>query len=258
MTGTTASERAAALRALHVPGKPLVLPNVWDVAAARAVEKAGFPVVATGSAAVAAALGYDDGEAAPADEMLAAVARITRAIGVPVTADLERGYGLPPAQLVERVAGTGAVGVNLEDSDPATGKLVDPAEQADFLSSVRAAATEAGVDLVINARVDSYGHGTGTPEERLADAIQRGQRYLAAGADCAFPILFTEAESIRALVEALDGPVNVLFRPGTPTLAELADLGVARVSFGPGLHRASTAHITTLLSAIKAGRSPYS
>lgn len=249
--------KAATLRALHVPGTPLVLPNVWDAASARAVTAAGFPVVATGSAAVAPVLGYKDGEATPAEAMFDAVARIVRAVQVPVTADLERGYGLTPAALVERLAATGAVGMNLEDSDPRTGAMIDPEEQAGFLAGVRAAAESARVDLVINARVDTFAHGQGTPERRLADAIERGRRYLRAGADCVYPISASEPGAIRALTAEIDGPVNVLFRPGVPTLAELGALGVARVSFGHGLHAAVQSYLAMMLSAIKAGHSPY-
>ncbi|MEU6743910.1 isocitrate lyase/PEP mutase family protein [Streptosporangium sandarakinum] len=248
---------AAALRALHVPGDPLVLPNAWDAASARIVAAAGFPAVATGSAAVASALGYDDGEAAPSAEMLAAIARIVRAVAVPVTADLERGYGLTPAELVERLAATGAVGCNLEDSDPRTGEMIDVAEQTAFLAAVRSAASAAGVDLVINARVDVHHRGSGSPAERLAEAVRRGREYLAAGADCVYPISVSEPADIGALAEGIGGPVNIMFRPGAPSLAELAGLGVARVSFGPGLHRAAQEHTARLVAAIREGRSPY-
>ncbi|MEV0423351.1 isocitrate lyase/PEP mutase family protein [Streptosporangium canum] len=253
----TAAQRAATLRTLHVPGVPLVLPNVWDAASARTIEAAGFPALATGSAAVASALGYDDGQAAPVEEMLAAVSRIVRVAGVPVTADLERGYGLEPAELVERLAATGAAGCNLEDSDPRTGEMIDAGEQAAFLAAVRAAATEASTDLVINARVDIYLHGEGTPAERLAESVRRGRRYLRAGADCVYPIFASGADEIRALAEEIDGPINILFRAGTPSLGELAASGVARVSFGPGLHRAVQAHTARMAAAIRAGRSPY-
>ncbi|MFB9677307.1 isocitrate lyase/PEP mutase family protein [Streptosporangium vulgare] len=257
-TSTTAQGKASALRALHTPGRPLVLPNVWDAASARAVEAAGFPVIATGSAAIAPVLGYDDGEETPVEEMLAAVARISRSVGLPVTADMERGYGLEPAELVERLVAAGASGCNLEDSDPRTEVMVDAEEQAAFLGAVRAAATGAGVDLVINARVDTYLHGTGSAEERLAEAVRRGRRYLEAGADCVYPILAAEAGAVRALVEEMGGPINILFRPGTPSLGELADLGVARVSFGHGLHEAVRAYAARMLSAIREGGSPYS
>lgn len=145
------TETATRLRDLHTRTTPLILPNVWDAASARAVEAAGFPVVATGSSAMAAVLGYEDGEHTPPAEMLAAVARIVRAVGVPVTADMERGYGLKPAELVERLLEAGASGCDLEDSG--RDGLIDREEQADFLAAVRAAA---GADLVVNARVDTY------------------------------------------------------------------------------------------------------
>lgn len=250
--------RAATLRALHRPGDPLVLPNVWDAASARAVEAAGFPAVATSSAAIAASLGYADGEATPVDEMLDAVARIAHAVSVPVTADLERGYGIAPAQLVERLAATGVAGCNLEDSDPRTGAMIDPDRQADLLAAVRDAARHTELDLVINARIDAYLHGSGTEEERLAEATRRARRYVAAGADCVYPILVAEPAAIRALVGQAGGPVNILSTPHTPSLTKLAGLGVARISFGDGLHRAAQAHLTRMLTRIGALRSSES
>jgi 2-methylisocitrate lyase-like PEP mutase family enzyme len=247
------TEKAAVVRALHVPGDPLVLPNVWDAASAHIVESAGFPVIATGSAAIAPVLGHADGEATPVAEMMAAIRRIAVSVGVPVTADVERGYGLTPPELVERLAEAGAVGCNLEDSDPATGAMVDPAEQADFIAAVRAA----DADLVINARVDSFLNGSGTPQERFTDAVERGRHYLGAGADCVYPIFASDPDVIGALVKELDGPVNVLFRAGVPSIAELAALGVARVSFGHGLHTAAQAFTAQMVAAIKAGENPY-
>ncbi|GAA3169690.1 isocitrate lyase/phosphoenolpyruvate mutase family protein [Nonomuraea roseoviolacea subsp. carminata] len=243
-------EAAALLRRLHVPGDPLVLPNAWDAASARAVVEAGFPVVATGSAAVAPVLGYADGEETPAAEMMAAIARIARAVPVPVTADVERGYGLDPADLAERLLAAGAVGCNLEDSDPRTGELVAPERQAEFLAGVRAAA---GSRLVINARVDTYLGGDGS----RAAAVDRARRYLDAGADCVYPIGADGEEEIERLVEEIGAPVNVLFRPGMPSTARLTELGVARISYGHGLHQAVHAHTRRLLRAVAAGRDPY-
>jgi 2-methylisocitrate lyase-like PEP mutase family enzyme len=243
--------RALALRALHRPGFPLVLPNVWDAGSARAVEAAGFGAVATSSGAVAESLGYADGEAAPVDEMLDAVARIARAVSVPVTADMERGYGLPPAELVERLVATGAVGMNLEDSDPSSGVLVDPSRQSAFLSAVREAAGRAGVDLVINARIDVYLPKTATEAAGALDqAIRRAHAYLAAGADCVYPILMASREDIRTFVVESGGPVNVLSRPGAPNVTELTALGVARISFGTGMYRATQAHLAELISRV--------
>jgi 2-methylisocitrate lyase-like PEP mutase family enzyme len=242
--------KAQQLRDLHVPGDPLVLPNAWDAASARLVEAAGFPAVATSSNAMADVLGYPDGERAPVQDVLAAVARIVQAVNVPVTVDFERGYGLAPAELVERLAATGAVGMNLEDSDPATGELVNAAEQALFLASVRSAATAAGVDLVINARTDSFVRRAGSPQDQLAASVDRGTRYLEAGADCVYPIGAAGSGAVRALVEGLPGPVNVGYAGNPATLGELAALGVARVSFGPRLQRSLYGQFTTLLSAV--------
>jgi 2-methylisocitrate lyase-like PEP mutase family enzyme len=241
------------LRKLHIPGNPLVLPNAWDAASARMVEAAGFPAVATSSAAMAAVLGYDDGEAAPVAEILADATRIARSVTVPVTVDFERGYRLPPAELVERFAATGAVGLNLEDSEPATGRMIDADEQADFLAAVRAAAVSLGVDLVINARTDSFLRHPGT--DQLATTIDRGTKYLAAGADCVYPVAVKDSAAISALVKDIPGPVNT---GPVQNVRSLAALGVARVSFGPSLHR----HLynkfsSTLLPAITSNKNPF-
>jgi 2-methylisocitrate lyase-like PEP mutase family enzyme len=246
---------AAALRALHKAGDPLVLPNAWDAASARAVRAAGFPAVATSSAAIAAALGYADGEGTPVAEMLDAVARIAAAVDVPVTADIERGYGLTPAQIVERLTATGAVGCNLEDSLPGQGRMVDPAEQAEFVSNVRAASVHSGLDIVLNARIDVYVRGDDPAPVRLAAALDRARRYLEAGADCVYPIALYDLAAIRELAQV--GPVNVLYAPGAPSLTELAEAGVARISFGSGLHRATTVHLRTLLERVAARTAPY-
>lgn len=254
----SSSSRAATLRRLHVAGEPLVLPNAWDAASARMVEAAGFPVVATSSNATAAILGYDDGEAAPVEEVLAAAGRIVRAVSVPVTVDFERGYRLAPAELVERLAATGAVGLNLEDSDPASGTMIDATEQVDFLAAVRSAARSVGVDLVINARTDSFLRRAGSPEEQLAASVDRGARYLAAGADCVFPIGVEDADLIRSLVGRIPGPVNAGYGRGNVSLNKLAKLGVARVSLGPGLQRHLYGKLgSTLLPALASDGNPY-
>jgi 2-methylisocitrate lyase-like PEP mutase family enzyme len=253
---STDTTNAVTLRELHVPGEPLVLPNAWDAASARFVEAAGFPVVATSSNAIADVLGYEDGEGAPVEEALAAAARIVQAVRVPVTVDFERGYRLAPAELVERFAATGAVGLNLEDSDPSSGEMIDAAEQAEFLAAVRAAAASAGVDLVINARTDSFVRSASSPQEQLAASIHRGVRYFAAGADCVYPIAVSDADTIRALVEGVPGPVNIGYGQGTLSLAELAALGVARVSFGPRLQGHLYDKLRPMLSAVASGENP--
>ena len=217
---------AAALRALHVPGEPLILPNAWDAATARAVAAAGFPAVATTSSGVAESLGYEDGEETPADEMLAAVRRIARVVDVPVTADLEGGYGLDPADLAQRAVAAGAAGLNFEDTDHASApRLHDIAAQAG-----RIAALKAAQDLVVNARIDVF--FCGGP---VAEGLERARAYADAGADCVYPIGITDEATIAAFVE-LGTPVNVVLSPAAPPIERLAELGVARISLGHFLH----------------------
>jgi len=250
------AERASALRHLHAGPRPLVLPNVWDVASARLVVKAGFPVVATSSGAIAAALGYEDNDAMPVDEAFGAIARITRSVSVPVTADIEAGYGLSPKELVARLLEAGAVGCNLEDTDHHGGAdLLDAGENAERLRAVRHAATEAGVDIVLNARVDVL-RLEGDRRDLFEEAVRRARLYLQAGADCVFPIRLADDELIAEFVRRVEGPVNVV-GPGAPPLARLAQLGVRRVSFAGFLmnqlyatHEAKLFEIAADLAAI--------
>lgn len=242
--------RADVLRALHHGGQPLVLPNAWDVPSARSVEAAGFPAVATTSGGIASMLGYPDGQVISADEMFAAVARIASAVEVPVTADVEAGYGLPAPELVDRLLSAGAVGLNLEDTDRGGDQLlVAPEVHAARIAAVRDATRVAGVDVVVNARVDVYARHV---EPALDLALERGRAYIEAGADCVFPILVRDEEHIAALVAAL-GTINVYWRRGWPPIARLAELGVRRVSFGSGIHRAATDHVDEVVSRIREG-----
>jgi 2-methylisocitrate lyase-like PEP mutase family enzyme len=253
---TRLREHAERLRALHHDDRPLVLPNAWDAASARMVVAEGFPVVATTSAGVAASLGYADHQDAPADEVFPAVGRIARAVDVPVTADLEAGYGLPPAELVHRMLAAGVVGANLEDTDHRAGGLAEVDAHAAWLAEVRAAARAAGVDLVLNARVDVYLHDA-AGEHQLSEALRRARAYRAAGADCVYPILVADEPTIQALVDGVDGPLNVLARPGAPSLDRLAELGVARISFGGGLHKLATNTLGRALNSIADHADPY-
>jgi 2-methylisocitrate lyase-like PEP mutase family enzyme len=240
------AEGAGALRRLHAGPLPLVLPNAWDAASARSVVRAGFPVVATSSGAVAATLGYEDNDSMPVDDAFGVVARIARSASVPVTADVEAGYRLVPADLVERLLDAGAVGCNLEDTDHHGGTgLVDAGEQAERLRAVRRAATEAGVDLVLNARIDVL-RQDGDRRELFEEAVRRAQLYLGAGADCVFPIRLADDELIGEFVRRVEGPVNVV-AAGAPPLARLAQLGVRRVSFaGFLMNQLYGAHETNL------------
>jgi 2-methylisocitrate lyase-like PEP mutase family enzyme len=254
---TDLQSRCDLLRSLHRPREPLLLPNAWDVATARAVVAAGFPVVATTSGGVAAALGYEDHEGAPGDEMLAAAARIARGVEVPVTVDAEAGYGMQPAELVAALRSAGAAGCNLEDSDYAAGRLRDPGRHAEWLAAVREAASEAGYPLVINARIDVFLHpflagaGAGTQEELVPEALRRADAYLEAGVDCVFPIVLWEADALRRFASEVRGPWNVVRLPQAPSLAELAALGVARVSWGVLLYRDAMARLEDQLASIK-------
>ncbi|GAA1591955.1 isocitrate lyase/phosphoenolpyruvate mutase family protein [Actinomadura kijaniata] len=236
----------ATLRALHRPGDPLVLPNVWDAGSVKIVEEAGYPALATASASIAAMLGYPDHEGAPADEMFAAAARVIRAATVPVTVDAEAGYGLKPDGLAARLRGIGAAGCNIEDTDPATG-LKDADAQAGYIAALRAA----DPDLVINARVDAFLAGLDDP---VGEAVARGRRYLEAGADCVYPIL-APFERVGELVAGIPGPVNIACFPGT-TPRRLAELGVARISFGPQPYLHALETLRTFATRAAAGEDP--
>jgi 2-methylisocitrate lyase-like PEP mutase family enzyme len=235
-------DKVELLRRLHHGSPILVLPNVWDAATARIIEAEAFPAIATTSAGVAAALGYADGGAVPAREMIEAVARIARAVSVPVTADIEHGYAATPdavADVVLRVVAAGAVGVNLEDILPESQDLETIELQCDKIRAVSKAAATSGAGVVINARTDVYLRAIGSADSRLPSAIERGNAYLAAGADCVFVPGVKDRETIAALVKGIRGPVNVLAIAGSPPIPELEALGVARVSLGSGPSRAA-------------------
>jgi 2-methylisocitrate lyase-like PEP mutase family enzyme len=218
------------------------------------VVAAGFPAVATSSAAVARVLGSEDGEKMGPDIAFGAVAKIAAAVDVPVTADMEGGYGLFGAEFVERLLAAGAVGCNLEDTDHRSpAPLVDAEVQAERLAALKDAARAAGVDIVLNARVDTWARQVGTPDEQLDEGVRRGRLYVEAGADCVYPITLGDEATIEALVRGVGAPVNILLRPGAPSLSRLGALGVARVSMGSGLHRLAMDRVTTLLAALQVG-----
>jgi len=269
------------LRALHVPGAPLLLANAWDPPTARLVEELGLAAVATSSGAVAVTAGYADGGHLPPDVAFAAVARVAAAVELPVSADLEDGYGLGADELVERLLEAGACGCNLEDTDHrAGGGLVDAARQADWLAQVKQAGRAAGVDLVLNARVDVHLLADHLPGEHLLggptgdapdgqpgggapdggrhdEARRRARRYRDAGADCVYPIGLADVEVTRALAQEV-GPINALYRPSShrleaPTLAELTGARVSRISLGSGLLRVALARVRAAVQALQAG-----
>lgn len=228
--------KAHAFRKMHDRSNVLLLPNAWDAGSARLFASRGFTAIATTSGGVAWSLGYADGEQAPLDEVLAAIARIARVTALPVTADIEAGYGETAAavgETVRAVIEAGAVGINLEDS--LHGGLRDVAGAAARIASARAAGADAGVPVVINARVDAWIRPARDDAARFADAVNRARAYLAAGADCVYPIGLGDIAVLEAFVRELDAPVNVGARPGLPGLDELARIGVARVSMATRL-----------------------
>jgi 2-methylisocitrate lyase-like PEP mutase family enzyme len=214
-------------------------------------------VVATTSWGVAGTLGYEDHEGAPADEMLAAAARIVRGVEVPVTVDAEAGYGMEPVELVSALRSAGAAGCNLEDTDHATDSLRDPDRHAEWLRAVRHAASADGYALVINARVDVFlgpylaGGDPAIQKELVPEAVRRANAYLEAGVDCVYPIVLSQPDALRRFTSEVRGLVNVIRGQQTPSLAELAALGVARVSWGPYLYRDAMARFEDQLASLQ-------
>jgi 2-methylisocitrate lyase-like PEP mutase family enzyme len=242
---------ADVFRRLHQPdaGRILVLPNAWDAMSARLIEEAGARAIATTSAGVAWALGRTDGEGLTRDQMINAIERITRVVRVPVTADVERGYGdgtpADVAETVRRVIGAGAVGINLEDAPGRDGAtLMEIGAQAERVAAAREAASGEGVEIYINARIDPYLVQAGAPEGRFDETVRRAAAYVAAGADGVFVPGVADAETIRALAAAVRVPLNVMAGRGAgPDVAALQALGVARVSVGPALTLAVMAQV---------------
>ena len=248
--------KANALRELHHTGKVLLLPNVWDVASAHIIEDAGFPAIATTSAGIAFSLGYPDGQRISRKEMVAQVARIARAVKVPVTADVEAGYGDRPedaAQTACEVIEAGAVGMNFEDgTDDPRRPLIDLPLQLKRIHAIREAAVKSGVTLVLNARTDVYLSQVGAPETRYDHALQRLRAYREAGADCAFIPGLRDPRIIKQFVQDVQYPLNILAGPGSPSVIELEKLGVARVSLGSAPMRATLGLLRRMADELKA------
>jgi 2-methylisocitrate lyase-like PEP mutase family enzyme len=251
-----AAARAQLLRRLHADPAILVLVNVWDAASARTVAAVpGCQAIATASWAIAAAHGVGDGEVLGRGRMLAAVERIAGAVDLPVTADLEGGYGETPAEVAETVAqaiAVGAVGCNLEDGVPGRDLLREAHDAAGRVAAARDRADREGVPMVINARTDVFLRGADDPEA----ALLRGRAYARAGADCIFIPGVKDRDTIRALVEGIEAPVSVLAVPGAPSVRELQELGVARVSFGPGPMGVALAALARTASDLLQGGAP--
>ena len=243
MTKRTQAELARQFLALHDGQNILVLPNAWDVASARIFEDAGFPAIGTTSAGVANSFGYADGQKIPRKEMLAVAHRIAEAVDIPVTADVEAGFGSTPEEVADtarEVIAAGAVGMNLEDGvDEKPGWLADVNRQKEIIQAVLEVSASAGVTFVLNARTDVFLNGIGPAETRLARTIERLNAYQAAGAQSVFAPGVKDKETIAQLARGVAGPLNILATIGTPPIAELQQLGVARVSVGSGPMRAT-------------------
>jgi methylisocitrate lyase len=231
--------KAETFRSLHVAGRPLVLFNIWDVGSAKAVASAGARALATGSWSVAAAQGFADGECLPLDLAIDNLARIVRASDLPVTVDLESGYGESAAEVAQNVAravAVGVVGCNLEDSFPRNGSLRDVGEQAERIAAARRVAGGAGTAMFINARTDVFFQkpAQAHDEAMVGAALARARTFAKAGADGLFVPGVIDETLIGRLAEGSPLPVNIMVEAGTPSLSRLAELGVARVSHGPG------------------------
>ena len=239
---TSQAERARRFTALH--DELLVIPNAWDAISARILAEAGYPAVATTSSGVAAALGYPDGEGAPLDEVVAATGRIARSVDIPVTADIESGFGATASDVgetIRRILNAGAVGVNLEDVIYPDGRLFALDDAVQRVHAARRAADAEGVPLYLNARTDVFLLRIGEPAGRSAEALRRAHAFLDAGASGIFIPGVVDAQTVGALAAQIPAPLNILAMPGIPARAELRALGVRRVSLGSSLMRAVSA-----------------
>jgi 2-methylisocitrate lyase-like PEP mutase family enzyme len=253
------AEKAEQFRKLHHGPKMLVLANAWDVVSARILEESGHPAIATSSAAVAFSRGYPDGQRIPRDEMLDVVARIARAVRVPVSADLEAGYGTTAKDMAETVKAAieaGAIGMNLEDvTGDDESSHVELALQVDKIRAIRETAKSLGVPLVLNARTDIYLLSIGPEATRFERTVERLRAYRDAGADCLFAPGVHDRETISKLVKAVPAPLNILMTPQCPSLTELEKMGVARLSAGSTVMRATLGMVRRIAKEMLESRS---
>jgi 2-methylisocitrate lyase-like PEP mutase family enzyme len=232
-------EKAKQFYDLHHSGKLLILPNIWDVLGAKLLEDLGYPAIATASAAVAYSNGYNDGENISFNEVLYILKHIANSVNVPVTADIESGYAANETELeknIHQLIDTGIVGINIEDTDKQSKTLLPLEMQCERIELIKKISHERNMPLFINARTDTFVHekNFASQQQQLDETIKRGNAYKAAGADCFYPILAHNQQHIQTIVEAMNMPVNILMMPGIPELNVLQQMGVARVSLGPG------------------------
>jgi 2-methylisocitrate lyase-like PEP mutase family enzyme len=249
-------EKAEILLSLHLGGALLILPNVWDPVGARVLAAKGYPAVATASAAVSASLGYQDGERINRSTLIDLLGRIARSVDVPVTADIETGYGESLSELestAQQVIESGVVGVNIEDSLEKGGGLRTVEEQCQRISTLRQIANRQGVHLVINARVDSFVSPSFTNGQRaMEEAVMRARAYAAAGADCIYPIGPGDEATVRMLRDRIESPINILGAPTAAPLSVLREIGINRVSFGPFVFRSCLKKFVDIVEDLRA------
>ena len=246
---STPAERATALLELHQPGNPVILPTVWDAWSAGLATGAGFVALTVGSHPLADSIGKPDGEGMSFEDVLTRVAQITAAVDVPVSVDVESGYGLPGARLIEGLLSVGAVGLNIEDTVHSEGKrLRTAAEHAELVGALRAAADATGVHVVVNARTDLFLRADGDESDRVERAVARLTEAAAAGADVLYPVGRHAPETLRRLTTELPLPVNAIALPDQDDPASFGPLGVGRISFGPFLQSALAGRATEILA----------
>ncbi len=251
MISSIQKEKAELFLKYHHDKEILVLLNSWDIGSSKLIEACGYKAVATTSMGIAASLGYPDCQVIQLPEMLEVITGIINAVEVPVTVDIEAGYGNNLNEIIDsakKIIATGIVGINIEDSIDLNPVLIDEMEFCERISAIRALSDSMDFHLVINARTDSFYTSTGSTQEKLSESIRRGNKYREAGADCIFVQPVWEKETIAALVKEINAPINILSNPTigagtTPSISELQDLGVARISLGSGLMKATLALI---------------
>jgi 2-methylisocitrate lyase-like PEP mutase family enzyme len=247
MVSSIQKEKAELFLRYHHAKEILVLLNSWDIGSSKLIEASGYKAIATTSMGVAASLGYPDCQVITLSEIIQVTTGIVKAVHVPVSVDIEAGYGNDLNEIIEsvkKIIATGIVGVNIEDSLDLNPVLIDEKEFCERISAIRALSDSLGFHLVINARTDSFYVSSGSPQEKLSESIRRGNKYREAGADCIFVQPVSDKETISTLIKEINAPINILANPTigagvTPSISELQDLGVARVSLGSGLMKAT-------------------
>ena len=251
MVSNEQKRKAELLLKYHEDKEILVLLNSWDIGSSKLIEACGYKAIATTSMGIAASLGYPDAQVIELAEMIQVITGIVNSVEVPVTVDIEAGYGKDLEEVIEsmkKIIETGIAGINIEDSIALSPVLIDEIEFCKRITAIRVLADSLGFHLVINARTDAFYTSSGSTEEKLAESIRRGNKYLEAGADCIFVQPVWEKAIIATLVKEIHGPINILANPGVgrdmpPSAKELQELGVARLSIGSGLMKATLALI---------------